>query len=341
MTGGVAGKAQALAAAISHPGDVLVNLSGGKDSTATWMHLEQSGFLQAKREQGWRVVFAFADTGWELPETYAYLEKLEKLVGKIHRVATWVPGEGEAPPSGYDLLVPQWATAGKCLPADRAALARRLEARLGRPYSPLVRLMVAWANVPTTQRRWCTEDTKMKPLVGLLATLNNPINVIGVRAGESADRAAQPVWEWSEAHDAFVWRPIHDWTVEQVIELHRASGVDPNPLYLQGSGSGRVGCAPCVYASKADLRWLVQHQRLRLEILGEIEEEIGKLNGRSPRWFSLRKVVEDSDGARVAAVPVPVSQAAEWAQTQRGGRQLGLFLPEEAPGCVAWGMCQR
>ena len=43
---------------------VLVAVSGGKDSTATALHLAELGVS---------FVCVFADTGWEAPETYAYI----------------------------------------------------------------------------------------------------------------------------------------------------------------------------------------------------------------------------------------------------------------------------
>ena len=96
--------------AISSGADLSVSLSGGKDSTATYLHLLESGTLDAVERAGGKVYRVFADTGWELPATYAYLDELQKRFGKIHRVATWVPGPNEAPPVGYDQLEPIWKT---------------------------------------------------------------------------------------------------------------------------------------------------------------------------------------------------------------------------------------
>ena len=60
----------------------IVSVSGGKDSTATLLALRESNIPPRA---------AFADTGWEAPETYAYLATLERLLGiTIDRVG--VPG---------------------------------------------------------------------------------------------------------------------------------------------------------------------------------------------------------------------------------------------------------
>lgn len=336
------------ARAWDHAGDTLISVSGGKDSTATALYLERTGFIAHKEAQGFKVIRAFADTGWELPETYQYLATLEARIGKIHRIATWVPGPGEAPPEGYDFLEPVWKTPGKTMDGDRWALAKLIEARLGLAYSAMIRLILHWGKVPTSVRRWCTEDTKKRVLVAFLAALNNPLNTIGVRAEESSARAAQPAFEWSEPYDAWVWRPLHSWRLEDVIDEHKVAGIAPNPLYLQGTGAGRVGCAPCVYSGKKDIRWLAEAHPERLAVLAELEEILSQLPtpyeeamGTSPRWFILNKVVEHRGKISKVDWPVPVQEAVEWANTARGGKQAILFRPEEAPGCASWGMCPR
>ena len=323
--------------------DLLVSLSGGKDSTATYLHLLESGYLDRVERGGGKVYRVFADTGWELPETYAYLERLEERFGKIHRVATWVPGPGEEKPAGYDHLEPVWKTASKVMDADRWALAKLLEIRFGR-YSPLIRLMVQWGKFPMSSRRWCTDDTKKRPIVGFLATLNNPVNAIGVRAEESAKRAIQPEWEWSENYDSWVWRPIHKCRLSDIIDIHGRHNLAPNPLYLQGEGSGRVGCAPCVNSTKADIRWLAKNHPERVALLDAVEislEQVEtarfKAGAGHPKWFTVSRTV---DGEAVDWA-VPVKDAIEWAFTTRGGKQtMFSFAGEGEPGCTQWGLCE-
>ena len=46
---------------------VVANVSGGKDSTALSLHLAELG-IEHRR--------VFADTGWEHPDTYAYLDEV-------------------------------------------------------------------------------------------------------------------------------------------------------------------------------------------------------------------------------------------------------------------------
>lgn len=330
-----------LATAIATGADIAISMSGGKDSTATYLYLMENGVLDRVERAGGKVYRVFADTGWELDETYLYLDRLEQRIGKIHRVALWVPGPNEAEPEGYDLLVPagkteRWGDGG-VMHAERWVYARLIEARLGR-YSPLVRLMCQWRKVPTAVRRWCTDDTKKRPIVEFLATLANPINVIGVRAEESADRAKHLVSEWSDDYDALVWRPIHHLKKAEVIALHTRHGITPNPLYLQGSGAGRVGCGPCVYSGAADIRWLSENHAGRLEILADLEDLLHALNlprvakgFEPPRWFMVNRQGKD--------VPIPVAEAVRLASDDLGGDAPLLFAAQRAPGCEQWGLC--
>lgn len=319
----------------------VVSISGGKDSTGTNLYLEEIGVFDAIAKHGGELHHVFADTGWELAETYDFLPTLERRFGLLDRVALHVPIRGEVAPPGYTHLEPLWKTERGgdegYMHGDAAAFARLIEARLGH-YSPLIRLMMEWRKVPTAVRRWCTEDTKHRPIIGYLATLPNPINVIGVRAEESRDRSLQPVAEWSDVHDALVWRPIHHLRKVDVIDIHLRHGMTPNPLYLQGHGAGRVGCGPCVYSGKEDLRWLTAHHAERLRILAEIEELLSALNpprlektGQLPRWF------HRAEGSK--AIPIPVAEAVRIASDDLGGDAPLLFEPTRHPGCLQWGLC--
>jgi len=65
---------------------VIASVSGGKDSTAMCLHLQELGIP-------FRPVFM--DTGWETAETYQYLR--EYLPGRIGEI-TWLRSEVELPP---------------------------------------------------------------------------------------------------------------------------------------------------------------------------------------------------------------------------------------------------
>ena len=65
---------------------LLVSVSGGKDSTAMALWLIDQGLRD-------RCHWVFADTKWEHPDLYDYLEYLETKIGPIHRaVSAKYPG---------------------------------------------------------------------------------------------------------------------------------------------------------------------------------------------------------------------------------------------------------
>lgn len=57
----------------------VVSFSGGKDSTALWLHLKCEVQLP-------NIVAIFCDTGWEHPLTYQYLDYVEERIGPLVRL---------------------------------------------------------------------------------------------------------------------------------------------------------------------------------------------------------------------------------------------------------------
>lgn len=57
----------------------LISISGGKDSTALWLHLKNELRLP-------NLIAIFSDTGWEHPATYDYLDYLETVIGPLIRL---------------------------------------------------------------------------------------------------------------------------------------------------------------------------------------------------------------------------------------------------------------
>ena len=60
---------------------LVVSVSGGKDSTAMALWLIDQGLRDRCR-------WVFADTGWEHPSVYEYLDYLEGVIGPIHRATS-------------------------------------------------------------------------------------------------------------------------------------------------------------------------------------------------------------------------------------------------------------
>lgn len=283
----------------------VTSISGGKDSTATVLHLRELGLTQ-------RLVFF--DTGWEHALTYKHLDYLQDALGmEIARSACPVT-----------------------LSPELTAEAEAIEAVLGVSPSAFVRLCLKKRAMPRRMVRFCTQSLKIfeaqkimraEHLAGRL-----PVNVVGVRAAESAARAKLPEWELSAALDCEVWRPIIAWTEADVIAIHQRHGIKPNPLYLMGAS--RVGCFPCIMSRKAELR-MVGRDVNRVRAIEMLEASVQRLsNAEKPPTFMAK-----------ASEPIAFADVIRWANTDRGispdQERLFPIEDDDDDGCMKWGMCEQ
>lgn len=288
----------------------VLSLSGGKDSAACALFL---------RERGIEHVRVFMDTGWEHPDLYAHLDYLEEKLGPIIRLRSTVD-----------------------IPAEYEDSVRNFEARLGVEYSPMVRWCVRKAMFPSRMVRWCTQELKVKPFLAWANAQNDDIvNIVGIRAEESTARADLPEMDSMPGADHIqVWRPLIKWTEHDVINIHTRHGVRPCPLYLRGAG--RVGCWPCVMASKAELRMLAEDDA-RVGVMRDLERFVSELvaqrrpdSRHSPGWYQAR--MPEADGTYPCW---PIDRVLEWSRTTHGGRQFELFgSTSRDAGCTRWGLCE-
>jgi 3'-phosphoadenosine 5'-phosphosulfate sulfotransferase (PAPS reductase)/FAD synthetase len=210
----------------------------------------------------------------------------------------------------------------------------------------LVELVRRKGMFPSKTARFCTVELKVKPIAAHLAQLGaEVVNAVGVRAEESPARRELAGWEWSDALDCETWRPLLRWTEEDVIAIHRRHGLPPNPLYL--AGSRRVGCWPCSYSRKSEIRRVADLTPERIDEIERLEHEVTEaavaryaargetlesLGYAEPSFFSLRSPT----GTRC----VPIREVVRWSRTERGGRQFPLFEQPEDLGCALWGLCE-
>jgi len=156
----------------------------------------------------------FMDTGFEAPLTYAYVQHINETL--LDGKLVTVKSEK------YDGL---------------ADLARKRKM------------------VPSIRKRFCTEELKIKPFAKWMNEQDEECTVYqGIRADESHARRQMPRRVWEPLYEAWIERPLFDWTAEQVFDLHKKHGIEPNPMYKLNAK--RVGCYPCVCSSLGELRRL-------------------------------------------------------------------------------------
>lgn len=202
---------------------------------------------------------------------------------------------------------------------------------------------------PPRVRRFCTQELKVRPMIRYLADLDcDPVNVVGIRAEESQARSGMPEWEDSTSLGCSVWRPLIRWSEQDVIDIHTRHGLRPNPLYL--AGASRVGCWPCIFARKREIRMMADLDPGRIDLIERLENEVteaaaarargrGEEPGNPPTWFQCPDGSLNEDGTHSGRY-WPIRKVVEWSRTRHGGRQIELFqaAPQDA-GCARWGLC--
>lgn len=311
---------------------VIASISGGKDSAAMSLYL---------RELGIDHELVFMDTGWEHPDTYAYLRYiLPNVLGPIR----WL----RAPRQMEELIIHK-----------------------GMFPSRIRRFCTDELKVKPLQKhlRACMDDG------------HDVLNVVGIRAEESDARSRLPEWEWQEGFDCEVWRPILRWTLDDVIAIHRRHNLTPNPLYLRGvKRVGCWPCINCSKSEIRFMAESDPHRVVRLRVLENHAGDVArnrhddrmkthrsaltrwrsmtideKINMRAeggrpkagpgpfhrPAWFQCPTGEKTAEGKRSGAC-WPIDKVVEWSKTIRGGKEEDrqeLLFANMNDGCMRWGLC--
>lgn len=238
----------------------------------------------------------------------------------------------------------------------------------------MVDLILKKGMFPSRQRRFCTEELKTFPARDYFSARidagDDCVNAVGIRRAESDARSQMAEWEWMAEWDCEVWRPLVDWTTDDVIAIHKRHGVRPNELYL--IGMERVGCWPCINSNKGEIRKIAEltphvideirdleakvgiiakaryDKRLAKHLAGEkltkrdrelLLDEHGNVKPFSPPYFFQSPLKED--GVKCW----PIDKVVAWSRTRYGGRELDrqmdlLAMGGINDGCMRWGMCE-
>jgi 3'-phosphoadenosine 5'-phosphosulfate sulfotransferase (PAPS reductase)/FAD synthetase len=352
---------------------LILSVSGGKDSTA---------MMLAVREAGLPFRAVFADTGWEAPETYAYLDVLRAHIGPIDVVRA-------LPPVALELCmeVTQFSDGSLVhyVPHVETPIVPVCFADLFHCSSAMAERIAVYARFASRTQRWCTRELKLEPLHAyhrsqsglppcalprpkkrdpeaddedaeeiepeIDATLDHAVHTVsvtGVRRDESEKRKDAKEIEDDVAWGGWAWRPLVAWAVADIIGLHHRHDVPVNVLYQRGHD--RVGCYPCINATKSDLTLVARHAPWRIEQLRALEARATELRlKRNAEWVPTAKrplryknpkaTFFQGRDAGLTGVAPGIDEVVSWARTSRGGRQLPLLVEPPDGGCFRWGFC--
>ena len=313
--------------------DVL-SISGGKDSTAMYL---------LAMEYGANFDAVFADVGNELEATYEYVRRLPERTGGP--AIKWVKSDFTDRFEARKKRIPElWGKQG-----IEQRIIDRAVANMVPSGNPFLDLCLLRGGFPSSQRRYCTEHLKVVPIKdGVYRPLWDsgftPRSWQGLRREESRARSNLDhvvPWSYREKDPATVtYRPLLAWTLDDVWEMHRRHGLKPNPLYLQGFT--RVGCGPCIFSRKSEIRLLASLYPEAIDRIREWEHLAGMVGKRDPSvaTFFAGSDLPGNTGP-ITAQTHGIDVKVKWSKTSRGGRQYNLFEESEVlAGCSLLGLCE-
>lgn len=230
----------------------IIGLSGGKDSTTTLL-------LARDRLPKNCIQPVFVDTGNEHPETYTYLDYLER---QLSIQVTRLKPDFTADMADKRRYIAQDQRTGRDKHGVKFRWSnRRKREALAELYptgDPFLDLCLTKGMFPTNRRRFCTDFLKTRVFVGFVDDLVQSHKKVivwqGIRRDESDKRKNAKLFE-RVGPGFYYFRPLIHWSEKDVFQCIADHGLNPNPLY---QSVGRVGCAPCIYSNKKDLRALFQ-----------------------------------------------------------------------------------
>ena len=224
----------------------VLGLSGGKDSSALALYVKEN-------RPELDVAYFFTDTGYELPETIDFIDKLEAKLGFIHRLNS-----------------------------------RSLNGIEGRGELEFSSLLKKNGNyLPSQRDRWCTVAMKLKPFEKWVDEFIGEgykiKNYVGIRADEphrsgfmTIDKPIESVFPFRE--DGIVKSDIPN--------ILRRNGLDLPEYYKWRS---RSGCSFCFYQQKIEWLKLMEHHPDLFEQAKQFEKADDENSVTGERFYWLGK----------------------------------------------------
>ncbi len=256
---------------------ILVNISGGKDSQAALDETVRAADAAGVRD---RIVTVFCDLGDE--DEWPGTRELAAEHAAHYALRHEVVRREITGPDGQRV---------------QQSLSEHIEQR---------------GKWPDAARRYCTSDLKRAPVhrlmtrlaaekrtVGITGRRVRILNVLGLRAQESAKRALMATFSRDErATNQTVrlvdeWLPIHSWTAGQVWARIAEAGTRPHPVYA--AGMPRLSCRFCVLASRSALVLAARLDPDGAEKRAAMEERMGHTFRQG---LSMRAIIAEANTTR-------------------------------------------
>lgn len=299
----------------------VISLSGGKDSLALWLLAREKGIQN--------ITVVFADTGHEHPCTYDYISLLEQKLGPVIRVSARFERQIITKRRYIETVWP-----GKLVDKYHYSLQeaqQRVDEALANLHPrriPFLDLCMLKGRFPSTRARFCTFELKHRPIneqviQPLLAQYDEVVSWQGVRVQESASRARLAEYEADADNQPglHLWRPLLNWTHDEVFALAKRHGIPPNPLYQLGCS--RVGCMPCIHARKKELGVIFRRFPEQIQRVAQWERIVAACSTRGNSTFfpSTRNPLNaERDIDKISLSSHGIETYRDWAFSLHGGR---------------------
>ena len=237
---------------------VIVAFSGGKDSTACLLWAVNEGGFKPQS-----VTAVFCDTGWEHPDTYAYITNTCAAIGVNLVVLKSKKFDGF-----IDLAMKK-----KRFPSAKARFCtEKLKSE------PMIDYLLDEVRdhcliIQGIRNQESAARSKMTEHCTFFRYYLEPYSVKDGKEFRHTYRK-QDVLEFRKHFADDILRPIISWSANQVVKYILSHGLRLNPLYYRGAG--RVGCYPCIMANHAEVKAMLSNDTRYAARLIDAEEKVGR-----------------------------------------------------------------
>lgn len=221
---------------------------------------------------------------------------------------------------------------------------RRALANLYPSGNPFLDLCMWKGRFPSRKAQFCTEHLKRNMAVEYQMNLIDQgytvVSWQGVRRDESPNRRDAKLFEKLD-DKLYAYRPIVEWTAEDTFTYAASKDVEPNPLYK--CGMGRVGCMPCINASKDEIREIALRFPAHIEKIAEWEPRVIACSKRGGASFFPAPTGGVAVTNKLAhAKDNDIYHVVKWSNTSRGGKQFSLLTALDEPTACSssYGLCE-